>query len=187
MAPLLVSFVGGTSGSWEVERIEAVKGAPLPGVERLAVVEGTDARPPTGFVWALRGVTSNERYVGVKDRAELVARQQPLGRPDASRAALIPITKTMAWWDMTQEERLDIFARRSGHVRIGLEYLPAVARRLHHGRDLGEEFDFLTWFEYAEEAAGAFEELVARLRETPEWSFVEREVDIRLVRTPGGT
>src|SRR5712691_6980110 len=186
MTPLLVTFAGGTSGFWEVERIEAVSGAPLPGIERLAVVEGTDAGPPTGFVWALRGVTSNERYVGVKDRAELVARQQPLVRPDASRAALIPITKTMAWWDLTQEERLDIFARRSGHVRIGLQYLPAIARRLHHGRDPGEEFDFLTWFEYAEEAAGAFEELVARPRETPEWSFVEREIDIRLVRTPGG-
>ena len=139
-----------------------------------------------GSVWALRGVTSNERYAGVADRAALVARQQPLGRPRASRAALIPITKTSAWWDMTQEERLEIFAKRSGHVRIGLEYLPDVARRLNHGRDLGEEFDFLTWFEYPAGATRAFEELVARLRETPEWSFVEREIDIRLVRTAGG-
>jgi hypothetical protein len=186
MAPLLVTFAGGGSGTWEVERIEAVNGAPLPDVERLAVVEGADVGPATGFVWALRGVTSNERYVGVTDRAELVARQQPLGRPDASRAALIPITKASAWWDMTQEERLEIFAGRPGHVRMGLEYLPAVARRLHHGRDLGEEFDFLTWFEYPVAAAGAFEELVARLRATPEWSFVEREIDIRLVRAPGG-
>src|SRR2546428_7160638 len=28
-------------------------------------------------------------------------------------------------------------------------YLPAIARRLYHCRDLGEPFDFLTWFEYA--------------------------------------
>jgi hypothetical protein len=53
-------------------------------------------------------------------------------------------------------------------VATGLRYLPAVARRLHHGRDLGEPFDFLTWFEFAPEAAGDFEELVATLRETTE-------------------
>jgi hypothetical protein len=40
-----------------------------------------------------------------------------------------------------------------------MEYLPAVARRLHHSRELGEPFDFLTWFEYAPEHADAFEEL----------------------------
>ena len=58
--------------------------------------------------------------------------------------------------------------------------LPAVARRLHHGRDLGEPFDFLTWFEFAPQDTAAFEELVGRLRATEEWSYVVREVDIRL-------
>ncbi len=68
------------------------------------------------------------------------------------------------------------------HIKIGLEYLPAVARRLYHGRDLGEPFDFLTWFEYAPQHAPEFEELVARLRQTREWEFVAHEVDIRLNR-----
>ena len=45
-----------------------------------------------------------------------------------------------------------------------------------------EPFDFLTWFEYAPEEAVRFEQLTHRLRETEEWSFVEREVDIRLSR-----
>jgi hypothetical protein len=63
-----------------------------------------------------------------------------------------------------------------------MQYLPAVARRLYHGRDLGEPFDFLTWFEYAPRDARAFEELVSRLRATPEWDYVEREIDIRLAR-----
>ncbi len=57
-----------------------------------------------------------------------------------------------------------------------------MARRLYHGRDLGEPFDLLTWFEYAPQRAPAFEELVARLRQTREWEFVEREVDLRLNR-----
>jgi len=52
----------------------------------------------------------------------------------------------------------------------------AIAPRPGHGR----EFDFLTWFEFAPADAGAFEELVGRLRATEEWSYVDREVDIRL-------
>jgi len=73
-----------------------------------------------------------------------------------------------------------VFEGQSQHTAIGLEYLPAIARQLYHCRDLGEPFDFLTWFEYAPEHADAFEALVARLRGTREWSYVEREVDIRL-------
>jgi hypothetical protein len=57
---------------------------------------------------------------------------------------------------------------------------PQVARRLHHGRDLGEPFDFLTWFEFAPQHTSAFEQLVRRLRATEEWSYVVREIDIRL-------
>jgi hypothetical protein len=58
--------------------------------------------------------------------------------------------------------------------------LPAVARRLYHARELGEPFDFLTWFEYAPSDASRFEELVAALRDSEEWRYVDREVDIRL-------
>lgn len=65
-----------------------------------------------------------------------------------------------------------------------MKYLPAIARRLHHCRDLGEPqpFDFLTWFEFASEAAPAFDDLLAALRSTPEWTYVDWEVDIRLLR-----
>jgi hypothetical protein len=63
-----------------------------------------------------------------------------------------------------------------------MQYLPAVARRLYHGRDLDEPFDFLTWFEYAPETRLRSRRLVSRLRATPEWDYVEREVDIRLAR-----
>jgi hypothetical protein len=58
--------------------------------------------------------------------------------------------------------------------------LAAIARRLFHGRDLGAEFDFLTWFEVATEDQGAFDELLGPLRATEEWTYVEREVDVRL-------
>jgi len=116
------------------------------------------------------------------EHTALAARGPELGRPEATEAALIPIRKVDAWWALSQDERRAIFEERSKHISTSLAYLPAVARCLHHGRDLGEPFDFLTWFEYAPGDAAAFEELVDRLRATEEWSYVEREVDIRLTR-----
>ena len=180
-----MTFAGGEIGSWAVERFETVKGTPLEPTPRLEVIEGKaasglDQRP----TWVLRGVTSNERYVSRIERDALITKQEMLGRPESTRAALIPITKSDAWWELPQDERRQIFEESSHHVAIGLEYLPAIARRLHHGRDLGEPFDFLTWFEFAPEHADTFEELVDRLRETEEWAYVAREVDIRLRREP---
>jgi hypothetical protein len=55
-----------------------------------------------------------------------------------------------------------------------------VARRLHHGRDPGGPFDFLTWFEDAPGDENRFEELVLTICAMPESAYVEREVDIRL-------
>jgi hypothetical protein len=81
-----------------------------------------------------------------------------------------------------QSERRAIFEESSSHIARSMKYMPAIARRLHHSRDIGEPFDFLTWFEYAPQHVGAFEELVAELRATEEWRFVVREVDIRLSR-----
>ena len=181
MKPLIVVFAGGTSGPWRIQRIDAVIGESLPVTERLAVLEG-ESRLPVEVDWVLRGVTSNERYVNGAERATLTDRQAGLGRPEARCATLIPIKKSETWWEFTQETRRGIFEERSRHIATSLHYLPAVARRLHHGRDLGEPFDFLTWFEYAPAHAEAFEELVGKLRETEEWAYVEREVDIRLVR-----
>lgn len=182
MKPLQVLFTGGATGAWRIHRLDAVVGDSLSPPPRLAVLQGDEPSPPIDACWVLRGVTSNERYVNRAEQAALAMRQQGLGRVEATLAALIPIRKSEAWWELTQEERREIFEKRSRHIATGLEYLPAVARRLYHSRDLGEPFDFLTWFEYAPDHAGVFEELVVRLRQTEEWTYVEREVDIRLVR-----
>lgn len=179
--PQVVSFVGGDSGAWHVERVVGVTGPPLANVARLDIVDGRAAEDG-GRGWVLRGVTSNERYVERSEREALVARQEALGRASATCGALIPITKVAAWWELTQDERRAVIETRSHHIATGLAYLPAIARRLHHGRDLHEPFDFLTWFEFGPADVEAFEELVGRLRETVEWTFVEREVDIRVVR-----
>lgn len=176
----LFAFVGGAGGPWSIVRNVAVRGEGLPAAARLDVVTG-GAPEPAG-AWTLRGVVSNERYVTRGEKTALVGAQEAIGRAHAPRAALIPIKKSAAWWALTQDERRAIFEEQSAHIAIGMRYLPAIARRLHHGRDLGEPFDFLTWFDYRAEDEGAFEELVARLRETEEWKYVEREVDVRAVR-----
>lgn len=182
--PLFVSFVAGTSGLWQIDRIDSYIGETLPAAVRLDVLESSDGPAMTteGAKWILRGVTSNLRYTTRSEADELTVRQEGLGRAEAKRAALIPIRKSAAWWALAQDERRLIFEERSRHTTIGLEYLPSIARRLHHSRELAEPFDFLTWFEYAPEHSDSFEELVRRLRQTEEWRYVDREVDIRLSR-----
>lgn len=180
----LFAFAGGEAGQWEVTALRAVAGEMLPATPRVEVHAVPASAQVAGARWILHGITSNERYVERSEHAALVALQPPLGRPEATRAALIPIRKSAAWWALSQDERREIFEARSRHIAVGLRYLPAIARRLHHCRDLGgaEPFDFLTWFEYAPSYERAFEDLVAALRASEEWRYVEREVDLRLAR-----
>ena len=184
--PRLFSFIAGGEGPWRVERIAPVTGEPVPPAARIRVIGEDAGELPANASWSLRGITSNERYVEREEKTTLVARQEGLGRAAATRAALIPIRKNAAWWALTQDERRRVFEAQSQHIAIGLKYLPAVARRLHHCRDLGpsEPFDFITWFEYAPTDSAAFEELVHALRASPEWHYVDREVDIRLALDP---
>jgi chlorite dismutase len=177
-----VTFVAGASGPWAIQSVTPVRGEGLGLAPRLDRIEAPDFTLISGSVWHLRGVRSHERYVELEEKRRLSAVQPGLDRPEARRGALIPIKKKAEWWGLAQDERRRLFEDTSHHIAIGLEYLPAVARRLYHSKDLGEPFDFLTWFEFAEKDAGSFEELVFRLRATEEWSYVEREVDVRLTR-----
>lgn len=183
MAERLYCFRGGETGVWRIARISTLVGEPLANAKRLSILAG-QALLPQGGSWLLRGITSNDRYATRAEKSELATRQPGLERPEATCAALIPIRKSAAWWMLSQDERRRIFEDQSTHIKTGLKYLPAIARRLHHCRDLGtqEPFDFLTWFEFAPSDAPAFDELVRELRATPEWGYVEREIDIRLVR-----
>jgi len=165
--------------------MKSVIGEPLIGAARLCVIAGPVMQVPQEASWLLRGTTSNERYVVREEKIALASKQEGLGRKAATRAGLIPIRKNDAWWSLPQDERREVFEAQSRHIAIGMKYLPAIARRLHHCRDLGsnEPFDFLTWFEYSPSDSMAFEELVQALRASLEWKYVDREVDIRLARS----
>lgn len=172
-------FSFGPAGPWRVTGKTVFAGEPLEGIEGgLSIGDA----PAPGATAVLRGFASNVRYATRREVSDLRAVQEGLGRPAARCAALIPITKSGAWWDLAQDERRAIFEEQSRHHTIGIGYLPQVARKLYHCRDLGEPFDFLTWFEFAPEDEGLFNELVADLRASEEWTYITRDIDIRLSR-----
>lgn len=177
----LWTFSGGDVGTFRIAKQVAIIGDPLQSAERLDVRQGASNEP---CAFRLSGVTSNERYVTKGEKGALVAQQAPIGRPEAVHGAMIPIKKKAEWWALPQDERRAIFEERSRHVVIGLEALPAVARRLHHCRDLAtpEPFDFITWFDYRPEDTQRFDDLLGALRATLEWQYVEREVEVRVER-----
>lgn len=176
-----VTFVCGSRGGWRVDAIRPITGESLAPAARVHVVSSLSAAEING-IWSLRGITGHQRYTERAEHEALKSASPPLARAEATRAALIPIRKSADWWALSQDERRAVFEGRSRHIADSMMYLPRIARRLYHCRELGEAFDFLTWFEFAPEHESAFEELVAMLRSREEWSFVEREVDIRLSR-----
>ena len=179
MTNTIFDFSGDTTGEWKVTSMETLKGSKIESVSHLTKSAGNLVESNIG-IWTLKGIVSNLRYTEKEEKDKLVAVQEDLGRPNATLAAFIPIRKSEQWWNLAQDERRKIMENKSQHTQTGMKYLPAIARKLFHSRDIGEPFDFLTWFEYAPDDASAFEELLFALRSTEEWTYVDREIDIRL-------
>jgi len=177
----IFDFIGGNTGDWKVIKMTTLKGDSLPKVTHIDKLSSSLINRFEG-IWSLKGVVSNLRYTEKSDKDKLVAIQEDLGRSKATYAALIPIRKNEVWWNLAQDDRRKIMENQSRHTHIGMEYLPAIARKLFHSRDIEEPFDFLTWFEFSPEDEPAFNELLSKLRQTEEWKFVDREIDIRLKR-----
>ena len=117
------SFIAGDRGPWRIARVVAVRGEPLDPARALTVVED-GAAAAGGAAWVLRGVRSHDRYTTRAEKDQLTMSSPPLGRP-GMHAALIPIRKSAAWWQLAQDERRAVI-ERSRHFPIGLEALPAV-------------------------------------------------------------
>lgn len=179
MINTIFDFIGDDSGEWEVASTTTIRGNPIPSVSHLTKT-ASNLIPTASGIWTLKGIVSNLRYTEKEEKDKLVAIQEDLGRPNATHAAFIPIRKSAAWWNLAQDERRKIMENKSQHTHTGMKYLPAIARKLFHSRDIGEPFDFLTWFEFAPSDVEVFEELLYTLRKTEEWTYVDREIDIRL-------
>jgi len=176
------TFVGGGTGSMLVISQNTISGPPIANVDAVEMIPGVASEVPAGAAWSLHGVTSNDRYTTRTEKTELVGKQAPVGRPEATRAALFLLRKRAEWWALTQDERRAVLEAESHHIAIGMRYLPAVARLLLHCRDLDQQapFDFIGYLDFAPESEAAFDEMIMRLRATAEWSFMEREIEIRL-------
>lgn len=116
------------------------------------------------------------------------AARGPLGlvSPALKRSAsgrLIPMRKSGDWWRHTQGERRAIFDGSSHRLARSLSCLPAIARALLRGGDPGEPHADLAWFEFFLAEAGAFGDLLAKRRSTPEWAHVDRELEVRVSRS----
>src|SRR5947209_11633364 len=103
--PVPTSFVGGDAGPWAAERIDPIIGPSLPHVTHVAVIQTAEERLPPNPAWVLRGVVGQEHYTTRQEHEALARRQEPLSRPAASRAALIPVTKSQECWHLSQDER----------------------------------------------------------------------------------
>ena len=94
---------------------------------------------------------------------------------DQPNAVVFPLSKTKAWWALTQEKRQDYFL---GHNAVGFKHIKSIFRKLYHSRFVDPEQDFMTYFEYADADAGKFDALLSGLRDktlNPEWSYVEEK------------
>lgn len=111
----------------------------------------------------------------------------PAKGSDHPIAVFLPQRKTRAWWDMDWMRRESFFLPRYGddgkivaigHTLATADGIPCLVRRLYHhpdGYGLDSGYDFLGYFEFAEEHAPVFDAVMKRLRDrkqNPEWEFV---------------
>jgi chlorite dismutase len=179
----IIVFSGGSIGSWQISSMFTITGEPLPIANKLNVLKNplqTDV--PEKNRWMLKAFISNLRYTQKEEKKILDQQSRALAQPEYNHAALIPIKKSPEWWALAQDERRKIFEDDSRHIVTGMKYLSVISRQLYHCKDLGEPFDFLTWFEFSSEHDHLFDELCYILRQTEEWKYVVREVDIRLTK-----
>lgn len=176
----IISFVGSDEGKWNIISIKTICGDPLPVCKRVDIREGYDFPGGIKADWILKAFKSNLRYTTREEKTLLDKKSRALGQPEYDYAALIPIKKSDDWWLLTQDERREIFEEDSQHIKISSQYLTMISRQLHHSRDLGEAFDFITWFEFSSSHLSQFDELCNTLRKTKEWEYVIRETDIRV-------
>ena len=103
-------------------------------------------------------------------------------------AAVTPMNKTEAWWNMDFLHRESFFLPRydhnenmvvKGHALASAAGVPNINRRLVHapeGYGLEGNYDFVGYFEFAEADAPVFRRVMAALRDTeqnPEWKYVQ--------------
>jgi hypothetical protein len=101
-------------------------------------------------------------------------------------AIIIPMRKSKEWWDKPPLERQVYFyphadvlgTRVKGHARAAEPGIATIFRKLYYnpdGHGRGDEWDFITYFECADDQLATFDEICRALRDqtqNPEWRYV---------------
>jgi len=141
-----------------------------------------------GSVETLAGVMRPRSYTSHAMSEFAYAHAMPPGPGDEfPLAAVTPMNKTDAWWQMDFLHRESFFLPRydeneemvaKGHALASAAGVPSINRRLVHapeGYGLEGNYDFVGYFEFAEADAPVFRQVMAGLRDTvqnPEWKYV---------------
>lgn len=173
------------SGSHGLIRLECASLEPIKsyetGLRRLIETQG-------GSVETLAGVMRPRSYTSHAMIQFAYAHALPPGSGDMyPLAAVTPMNKTAAWWNMDFLHRESFFLPRydenenmvvKGHALASAAGVPNINRRLVHapnGYGLDGDYDFVGYFEFAEADAPVFRQVMAALRDTgqnPEWKYV---------------
>ena len=141
-----------------------------------------------GSVETLAGVMRPRSYTSHAMTEFAYAHAMPPGTGEKfPLAAVTPMNKTDAWWQMDFLHRESFFLPRyneneemvvKGHALASAAGVPGINRRLVHspnGYGLEGNYDFVGYFEFAEKDAPVFREVMAGLRDkaqNPEWKYV---------------
>jgi hypothetical protein len=173
------------TGANALIRLEAAASEPLVTYEdRLRALIG----PRGGSVETLAGVQRPRSYTSYAMTQYAYAPALPPGSGHRLPIGVVtPLNKTAAWWAMDWMRREAFFLPRydvaghvtaKGHALAAELGIPCIARRLFHApTSYGQQsgYDFVGYFEFAEEHAPMFRAVMAALRDVaqnPEWAYV---------------
>ncbi len=139
-------------------------------------------------VTALDGAMRSPQYTSAEMHAYAYKHASPRAPGRSQRnAIIIPIRKTQEWWDKNPLDRHAYFyphadapsgTRVKGHARAAEAGISTVFRRLYYnpdGHSRADEFDFVTYFECADDQLETFDQICRSLRDerqNPEWRYV---------------
>ena len=139
-------------------------------------------------VTALDGAVRVPQYTSAEMHAYAYKPASPRASGRSQRnVIIIPIRKTQEWWEKNALDRHAYFyphadaptgARVKGHARAAEAGISTVFRRLYYnpdGHSRADEFDFITYFECADEHLSTFDQICRALRDerqNPEWRYV---------------
>ena len=173
------------SGSHGLIRLEC---ASLEPIKRYETGLRTLIESQGGSVETLAGVQRPRSYTSHAMVQFAYAHALPPGPGEKyPLAAVTPLNKTDAWWEMDFLHRESFFLPRydenenmvvKGHALASAAGVPSINRRLVHapeGYGLEGNYDFVGYFEFAEADAPVFRQVMEALRDTeqnPEWKYV---------------